>query len=104
PMFKTKIRAKAKGSVTSAIALINHPMESGLNKPGQYEKPAPCNHITEIFVEYRGIRVFTAHLSGAVSRDPFFSFNFPGGKRGETLRLYWQDNNGETGSTRTTIS
>jgi sulfur-oxidizing protein SoxZ len=39
-----------------------------------------------------------------VSKNPFFSFRFSGAKTGESLKISWVDNQGQTGSGEAQIS
>jgi sulfur-oxidizing protein SoxZ len=46
----------------------------------------------------------TALWSGAVSKTPYLSFKFKGASVGDTLKISWVDNKGESDSTETKIS
>ncbi|MGD9390755.1 MAG: thiosulfate oxidation carrier complex protein SoxZ, partial [Thioalkalispiraceae bacterium] len=45
----------------------------------------------------------TAQWSGAVSKNPYLSFQFTGGKAGDSLTLSWVDNKGGKDSLTTKV-
>ena len=102
--YRTKLRAKLVGETVRGMVLINHPMESGMPKPGAYEKPPPCYHITEIIVWHKGQPVFIAHWNGTIARNPYLGFQFRGAKRGDTVVLKWIDNDGGMDTVETRVS
>ncbi len=91
-----KIRAKAKGGVTTAKALMTHPMETGLRKDKKTGEKIPAHFIQEVKADWNGKAVMVANWSGAVSKNPYLSFKFKGGAKGDTLTLTWTDNQGGT--------
>lgn len=93
-----KIRAKSKGGSTAVKALINHPMETGLRKDKKTKKKIPAHFIQKITCEHKGKTIMTAHWGAAVSKNPFFSIKFKGAKSGDTLKVSWVDNKGESDS------
>ncbi len=101
-MATIKIRAKEKGGVTTVKALMTHAMESGLRKDKNGEM-IPAHFIQEVVCEVNGKMVMNAHWSGGVSKNPYISFKFDGGK-GETLKLTWTDNQGKSDSAEAAIS
>lgn len=102
-MASIKMRANAKDGVTTVKALISHPMETGSRKDSKTGKPIPAHFIQEVVCEYGGAAVMTAHWGPAVSKNPYLSFRFAGGKAGDTIKLSWSDNKGESDSSETTI-
>ena len=103
-MASIKIRAKVDGDVTTVKALISHPMDTGLVKDKKTGKPIPAHFIQEVTCEHNGNNVLTALWGAAVSKNPYLSFKFKGAKAGDTLKLSWVDNKGESDSTETKIS
>jgi len=91
-----KVRAKHKDGVTTVKALMTHPMETGQRKNSKGE-PIPAHFIQEVACEVGGKMVMNAHWSGGVSKNPYLSFKFDGGQ-GETLKLTWTDNKGDSDS------
>jgi len=89
-----RARASAKGDTTTVKALITHPMETGLRKNKKTGKKIPAHFIQEVVAKHNGNTVMTAQWSGAVSKNPYLSFQFTGGKAGDSLELSWVDNKG----------
>lgn len=99
-----KVRAKVKGDVTTVKALISHPMETGLRKDKKTKKAIPAHFIQEVTCDHNGNNVMTALWGPSVSKNPYLSFRFKGGKAGDTLKLHWVDNKGESDSLEAKIS
>ncbi len=95
-MASIKVRAKAAGDVVTVKALMSHPMQQEGQKNKKTGEPIPPNYITEVKGEYNGNVVMTAHWSGAISKNPYLSFKFKGGKSGEAVNISWVDINGKT--------
>ncbi len=98
-----KLRAKAKDGVATVKALISHPMETGLRKDKKTGKPIPAEFIQEVVCESAGKTVLTAQWGSAISKNPFISFKFSGAKSGDTIKLSWADNKGNSDSLDATI-
>ena len=103
-MASIKIRAKAEGGVTTVKALISHPMETGQSKDKKTGGLIPAHFIQEVVCEHNGNTVMTALWGPAISKNPYLSFKFKGANAGDTLKLSWVDNKGESDSTETQIS
>lgn len=97
-----KMRASLDGSETTVKALISHPMETGLRK-GKDGNKIPAHHITEVTCEHGGKVVMVAQWGPAVSKNPYLAFKFSGAKSGDTVKLAWVDNKGESDSSETKI-
>jgi sulfur-oxidizing protein SoxZ len=97
-----KIRAKLKDNVTTVKALMTHPMETGARK-GKDGKTIPAHFIKEVACEVGGKTLMTAYWSGGVSKNPYLSFKFDGGAKGDMLKLSWTDNKGESASAEAKI-
>ena len=93
-----KIRAKEKDGVTQVKTLMKHPMETGTRKDSKTGELVPAHYIQEVKAEYDGRVVMTANWGPAVSKNPYWSFKFKGGKKGDKIRITWTDNTGETAS------
>lgn len=103
-MSTIKVRAKLEGDVTTVKALIQHPMETGQVKDKKTGKLIPAHFIQEVKCEHNGTSVMTALWGPAVSKNPYLSFKFTGAKAGDTLKLSWVDNKGESDSVETQVS
>jgi sulfur-oxidizing protein SoxZ len=95
-MSTIKIRAKVKGDTVEVKSLMSHPMETGLRKDSKTGEKIPAHFIKEIVAEHNGNTVMTAYWSGGVSKNPYLAFKFKGGAAGDTIKLSWTDNTGES--------
>jgi len=89
-----KVRAKAKGDTVTVKALIKHPMETGLRKDKKTGKVIPAHFIQEVSCKHNGKDVLVAEWGPAVSKNPYLSFSFKGGKSGDAVSISWVDNTG----------
>ena len=94
-----KVRAKVKDGVATVKCLISHPMETGLRKDKKTGKNIPAQFIQEVACEHGGKSVLNAQWGGAVSKNPFLSFKFSGAKAGDSMKISWVDNKGDSDST-----
>ena len=99
-----KISAKLKGSIAEVKSLMLRPMETGARKDPNSGEIIPAHHITQLIFTNNGKEVMTANFSTAVSKNPFFGFSFDGAKSGDTLKVSWIDNKGETAELETTLA
>jgi sulfur-oxidizing protein SoxZ len=98
-----KIRAKEKDGVTTIKALMTHPMETGARTDSKTGEKIPAHFIKEVVCKHNGETVLTADWSGGVSKNPYISFKFTGGAKGENVELAWTDNQGASDSTSAPI-
>jgi len=97
-----RLRASNKNGVATVKALITHPMETGLRKDKKTGKAVPAHFIQTVSGKHNGKEVIMAEWSGAVSKNPYMSFQFKGAAKGDSVELSWSDNKGgsETASTK----
>ena len=98
-----KVRAKAKDGVATVKCLISHPMETGLRKDKKTGKPIPAHFIQEVTCEHSGKTVLSAQWNTSISKNPFLSFKFSGAKSGDSIKISWVDNKGESDSQEASI-
>jgi sulfur-oxidizing protein SoxZ len=98
-----RIRAQEKGGTTTVKALMSHPMETGMRKNKKTGKKIPAHYIQEVKCENNGKEVLTALWGPAVSKNPYLSFKFSGGNKGDTVKISWVDNKGENASAEAKI-
>ncbi|MFP4062296.1 MAG: thiosulfate oxidation carrier complex protein SoxZ [Halochromatium sp.] len=91
-----KIRAKHSDGVTTVKSLMSHEMETGLRKDKKTGEPIPAHFIKEVTTKWKDQVVMTALWSGGVSKNPYLSFKFNGGEKGDTVEITWVDNQGES--------
>ena len=98
-----KIRTKSDGRVTEVKVLMSHVMETGLRKNAQGEL-VPAQFIQFVTITWQDRPVLRAQWGPAVSANPFLSFKFEGGQKGDKLKVSWADNKGDTRSDEVTIN
>lgn len=97
-----KIRANLMGDSTEVKVLMSHEMETGQRKDGQ-GKPIPAWFIQTVKVMHNDKVVLTAQWGPAVAKNPFLSFKFKGGAKGDKVRITWVDNHNDTRTDEATI-
>jgi len=102
-MATIKIKAVAQGGVTQVRCLINHPMETGLRKDSKTGQLIPAHYIQELIAEHNGQQVLVMHMGTAVAKNPYLSFRFSGGNKGDKIKVSWVDNQGNRDSTEATV-
>jgi sulfur-oxidizing protein SoxZ len=98
-----KIRATSNNGVTEVKVLMSHPMETGQRKDSE-GKTVPAHFITEVTATAAGKTVLQAYWGQSVSQNPYLSFKFKGGAKGEKIQVDWVDNKGDKRSDEATIS
>ena len=98
-----KIRANQLGDATEVKVLMSHEMETGQRKDAQ-GKVIPAWFIQSVDVTCVGRTVLTAQWGTAVSKNPFLSFRFKGGNKGDKVVITWVDNRGEKRSDEATVA
>ncbi|MDH5545680.1 MAG: thiosulfate oxidation carrier complex protein SoxZ [Gammaproteobacteria bacterium] len=91
-----KIRAEMKGGKANVKALFKHEMETGLAKDKKTGEKIPAHFIQEVICEHNGNKVLTANWGVAVSKNPYISFRFSGASKGDTIKISWTDNKGDS--------
>jgi sulfur-oxidizing protein SoxZ len=94
-----RARAVANNGVAKAKCLFSHPMETGLRKDKKTGKIIPAHFIQEVVAVHNNDTVLTAYWSGGMSKNPFLSFKFSGASKGDSLKVSWSDNKGDSDST-----
>ena len=97
-----KVRSKLDGDVALVRLLISHPMETGLRKDPEGQL-VPAHFIELLTITYQDRIVLSAQWGPAVSRNPYLAFRFKGAKKGEKLKISWQDNMGESATDEATL-
>jgi sulfur-oxidizing protein SoxZ len=75
--------------------LMRHDMETGLRKDAAGVL-IPAHHIKTIIAKCKDKLVMEAHFGPSVSKDPFLSFKFKGGAKGDKVNVTWTDNKGDS--------
>jgi sulfur-oxidizing protein SoxZ len=98
-----KVRAKASDGTVTVKTLMKHPMETGQRKDSKTGELIPAHYIKEVVCEHQGETVMTAYWGPAVSKNPYMSFKFSGGTKGEMLKISWVDNQDKSDSVEAEI-
>ena len=89
-----KIRATLQGDTVEVRVLMQHEMETGQRKDAS-GKTIAAWHIKEVTATNNGKPVLQAQWGPAVSKNPFLSFRFKGGAKGDKIQVTWMDNKGD---------
>lgn len=98
-----KIRATMSGDKVEVKVLMAHEMETGQRKDSKGAL-IPAHFIQSVTATHNGKVVLSAQWGPAVSKNPFLSFKFSGGKPGDKVQVTWTDNKGEKRTDEATIS
>jgi sulfur-oxidizing protein SoxZ len=98
-----KIRAKLKGDVAEVKALMPHDMETGFRRNPDTNELVPAHYITDVVAEINGEVVLTAYWGPAVSKNPYVAFSISGAASGDTIKMHWADNKGDSSEIETTL-
>ena len=90
-----KIRASLVGDSTEVKVLMSHEMETGQRKDAQGQT-IPAWFIQTVTVTWNDKTVLSAQWGTAVSKNPFLSFKFKGGAKGDKITVSWTDSRGDT--------
>jgi len=90
-----KVKAKSKNNITTVRLLAKHPMETGRRTNKETGEIIPAKYIQQLSCEHQGKLVFMAQFGTSMSQNPYLSFAFEGGKKGDALQLRWNDNTGD---------
>ena len=90
-----RIRAAASDGVTEVRILMSHPMETGQRRDTAGEL-VPAHYITELTATHNDRTVLLSHMGPSVSANPYLAFKFKGGNSGDTVKIHWVDNKGES--------
>ena len=97
-----KIRASMVGDKVEVKVLMSHEMETGQRKDAK-GAVIPAWFIQNVSATHNGKPVLAAEWGPAISKNPFLSFRFSGGKPGEKVAVTWEDNKGEKRTDEATI-
>lgn len=90
-----RIRANASGDTVEVKVLIRHDMETGQRKDAA-GKAVPAHFIQTLVAKCKDKVVLDAEMGTSISKDPFLSFKFKGGAKGDKVTVSWTDNKGDS--------
>jgi len=98
-----RIRVAERDGVVNVKILMSHEMETGQRKDAQ-GAVIPAWFIQNVTVAHGGTTVLAAQWGPAVSKNPFLSFKFKGGAKGDKVTIAWVDNRGDKRTDEATIA
>jgi sulfur-oxidizing protein SoxZ len=98
-----KIRATVTGDTTEVKVLMSHEMETGQRKDSE-GKTVPAWFIQNVSVMWNQKTVLSAQWGTAVAKNPFLSFRFKGGAKGDKITITWIDSRADKRTDEATIS
>ncbi|MBC3909336.1 MULTISPECIES: thiosulfate oxidation carrier complex protein SoxZ [Undibacterium] len=98
-----RIRAAVTGDVVEVKVLMRHDMETGQRKD-LTGKVVPAHFIKNLQAKWKDKVVLDAQFGPSVSKDPFLSFKFKGGVKGDKVSVTWTDNKGDQRSDEAAIA
>ena len=98
-----KIRANMVDGKVEVKVLMSHEMETGQRKDAK-GATIPAWFIQNVTATHNGKTVLDAEWGPAVSKNPFLSFRFSGGKPGDKVSVTWTDNKGEKRTDEVAVS
>ena len=101
--FGIRIRTSTKDDLTTVQAILKHPMDTGNSRDPETGNMIPAFFIETVTIHHGDTEIMTCDWSRAVSKNPYLSFTFTGAKTGDTVRISWQDSNGNTESKEAVI-
>ncbi len=90
-----RVRALKNGEWVEVKLLMKHRMLSRLSWDTGGHLILP-HFIQTIRGTCNGKPILHVHFGGSVSRDPYFSFKFKGGKAGDRVTITWVDTENDT--------
>ena len=100
---QTQIRAQMKDGAAEVRVRVTHPMETGQRVDRNTKEKIPAHYIQKMTFAVNGKQVAVTDLGPAISKDPLVGVRLKGAKAGDTVKVTWNDNKGESGSAEATI-
>ena len=98
-----KMHATMVGDKVEVKVLMSHEMETGQRKDAK-GATIPAWFIQNVSATCNGKTVLSAQWGPAVSKNPFLSFRFSGGKPGDKVVIAWTDNHEDKRTDEVTIA
>lgn len=96
----TKLKTRPSKDIpgaTEILALIDHPMETGLRKDPKTKEAIKANWIQKLTVEVNGKTIADVDMGVAISKDPLIAIATKGIKNGDKVKVSWSDSEGQKG-------
>ena len=98
-----RIRANATGDVVEVKVLMRHDMETGQRKDAS-GKAVPAHFIQTLTAKCNDKVVLDMLMGTSISKDPFLSFKFNGGAKGDKIAITWTYNTGDSRTDEAAVS
>ena len=98
-----RIRTSTKDDLTTVQAILKHPMDTGNSRDPETGNMIPAFFIEVVTIYHGDNVIMSCDWSRAVSKNPYLSLSFTGAKKGDTVRISWQDSSGNTESKEAVI-
>ena len=102
-MSTIRLKANIRNGITTVLAMIRHPMETGFRVSDETGKLIPEHYIKKILVKHNNNVIFSCDWSRAVSKNPYLSFMFKNSKVGDKIEIAWFDTKDNSDSMKTVI-
>ena len=98
-----RMKASLRDGLATVRAIIRHPMHTGYEIDKETKKLIPAHYIENVIVHHGDKVLLQCDWGRAISANPYLSFEFTGALAGDTLRISWSDNLGQSDSVEATI-
>lgn len=102
-MSSIKIRIKRQEDACLLRVLIAHPMETGRRQDAATGQTVPAHFIQEVKISHNGKTVASGQFGTGVSRDPYLALRLRDARPGDTIRVEWSDNLGQSDHEEATV-
>ncbi|GMQ92299.1 MAG: thiosulfate oxidation carrier complex protein SoxZ [Gammaproteobacteria bacterium] len=93
-----RFRTREQAGKIEIFISVKHPMDTGLAKDKKTKKTIPAHYIQKLTIEHKGKLVADVDMGIGVSANPQIGIRLESAKNGDTLKVSWKDNKGESGS------
>lgn len=100
---ETKLRTRTQEGKIEILALVAHPMETGMRKDKATGQSVPAHYIQEMTLEHNGKVVAQVVCGIGVSENPLTGFRLKDAKAGDKVIFSWKDNLGESGQAEAVV-
>lgn len=98
-----RIRAVMMGELVDVKILMAHVMETGQRKDADGNL-VPAHYITKVTARCKDRTVLSADWGPSIAKNPYLSFRFKGGAKGDKLSITWTDTAGGERTDEVTIN
>ena len=94
---ETKLRTRTQEGLIEVLALISHPMETGMRNDKTTGEIIAAHYVTEMTLAHKGEIVAQVFTGMGVSENPLMGFRLKHASAGDKIKFSWKDNMGESG-------